>query len=227
MTNVRLCLLFVLIAAWPGSARAQGWWDFLEELSGPGPFYGGVTAVLKPVCFVEKTPGRDDRVVVGWWGKGPAGDYPCLVKSKSVHSYVEVRVGHARTDDKPLFSDVQNQLLGRAGANLVEGLVMRQLDPAVSIGAGAGVLWFSGSVITSAVPMFTATPISVSVTPFRLTGAKSRWSRLVVFRFEEIAIFGTTRAKDFNSASQSTFVANTEVKRSFGIDFDVLSLLKP
>src|ERR1700730_6790350 len=62
MANVRLCALFILIAAWPSSVRAQGWWDFLEELSGPGPFYGGVTAVLKPVCFVERAPGRDDRV---------------------------------------------------------------------------------------------------------------------------------------------------------------------
>ena len=53
----RLVVFLGVITLWPGTAHAAaGWWAWLEELSGPGPFRGLVIAA--PVlCF------RDGKVV--------------------------------------------------------------------------------------------------------------------------------------------------------------------
>ena len=109
---------------------------------------------------------------------------------------------------------------------MFEGLVMHQVIPAVSIGAGAGFLLFTGSTLDKPVHPVTVTPIAVSVTPFRLAGdIKPLWlsklSRVLVLNFEEVAVLGTFRATDFNSTSTSTFKSTTELRSSYSMVFDV------
>ena len=75
-------------------------------------------------------------------------------------------------------------------------------------------------------PSVALTPIAVELTPFRVFGGSQPWTRLVVFHFEEIAVLGGFAAKDFNSIANSLFSTNTEMKRSFSVDLDVLALFR-
>jgi hypothetical protein len=232
--RVRLALFVVLLAAWPSAARAQGWWDVLEEFSGPGPFNTGTNPVtsfsLRPMCVVSTPPAaageRSGRTPVGWFAKGPQGDYPCQAKNDSVIGFLELRIAHARSEDKRLFPDETRVPTGRTGVNLAQALFMRQLNTALSIGAGVGAMWFSGVTVDKAVPSMALTPIAVELTPFRVFGSNHRWARLVVFHFEEIAVLGGLHATDFNALSNSGFSSNAELKRSFSVDLDVMTLFR-
>ena len=43
MTRTRLLLMLIAVLLWPTQAHAaRGFWGWLEELSGPGPFKGGL-----------------------------------------------------------------------------------------------------------------------------------------------------------------------------------------
>ena len=227
-------LIALIVAAWPSAARAQGWWDILEEFSGPGPFNTGVNPVMsysiRPMCVVSTSAAanaKTGRKPVGWFSQGPEGGYPCQAKSEKVIGFLELRLGHARTDDKLLFPDEKKVPTGRTGVNLAQALFMRQLNTALSIGAGIGAMWFSGSTVDQAVPSVALTPIAVELSPFRVFGSNNRWARLVVFHFEEIAVLGGFNARDFNTLATSAFSTNAEMKRSFSVDLDILTLFRP
>ena len=228
MTRMRLCVLAAALALWPTAAHAQdgGFWDFLEGFSGPGPFNYGVIGELRVACRVETGKDKDGNDVYRWLGafESEGNTRPCVTKPRTVHSFITLRAGRATTDFKALFNDRENELKGTVAVNAVQGLAMRQLDPAISVGAGMGVLWFSGATISSNPTRPFITPISVAITPLRLLGSKSRLARFVVFNFEENVVFKTLDKDSFNSASTSQFIAHTDMVRSFSIVLDIPAL---
>jgi len=156
--------------------------------------------------------------------------YPCLTKDPdSVSGYVDVRYVRATTaDDQPLFNDRPDELKGKLTAHTLQVLVMHRVMPAVAIGAGLGFIALNGPNLNQSVHSLTLTPFSVAITPLRFLGAESGWkgklSRLVTFNFEEIAVMGSFKATDFNSASTSRFSATTELHRSYSLVVDLLAL---
>ena len=89
MTRIRLCVLVALFAALPTAARAQGGFlDFMEQLSGPGPFnYGGAFEVRLACAMaqdhearrerraalpqIEQDANQVPRIYAGWFHKDP------------------------------------------------------------------------------------------------------------------------------------------------------------
>jgi hypothetical protein len=237
MTKLRLWLVVAALAGFPGAAYAQGGFlDFMENLSGPGPYNYGFAADVRAVCrtsYVSNAPDAVKDDVTGlsmkteWvpsWrsGSDKRNLFPCLTKPKTVQSYIELRYGRATSDVRPLFVDQPTQLIGQIAATTVQAFVMKQLDPSLSLGVGGGGLWITGSTIQGTVFRPILTPVSVVFTPLRLTGSNAWWTRLVIFRFDENAVIGSLTASTFNTASTSTYVAHADMVRSFGIIVDVL-----
>jgi hypothetical protein len=226
MTKLRLALLALAFAALPAAAHAQGgWWDTIEEWSGPGPFSNGGVIDVRLGCFTDK-PGS------AWvWlahEDATSKEHPCFTKPETVTGYIDVRYVRATTaDDQPLFRDRPAELRGKLTAHAFQVLAMHKVAiPAVAIGAGIGFIALDGPNLDKSVHSWTLTPFSVSVTPLRLLGADARWKRVITFNFEEIAVLGTFKATDFNSTSTSSFSAATELHRSYSLVVDVLALLK-
>lgn len=230
-------MLLLLTVVLPGRAYASlGWWDWLEQLSGPGPFANGWMLDQRVACLVDAaTTGgsRSGRTLngkaVNWMAvSGRASDksLPCLTNAAAVLAYVEVRGGRITTDRQALFSDVPGQLVGTVAANTIQTYVMRQFD-AFAIGAGAGTMWFTGEKLDGHAARFVFTPISAAFMPLQLLlRHESERGRFLVIRFEEVALVGRLSASDFNSQSTSKFQTKSELVRSVSVTFDVLALMK-
>ena len=59
MTKARILLLTLLVGLWPAQAHAaRGFWAWLEELSGPGPFHGRPIVAFTVACVTYITPSK-------------------------------------------------------------------------------------------------------------------------------------------------------------------------
>ncbi len=145
--------------------------DWLDKLSGPGPFTNaGLLLDFRLFCEIDVdrnlnplianlNPPPDGRQnafgeqtvwVAPSFKRGDSLGRQCLTgalannKTNLVKSYLEVRGGRISTPRQPLFSDVPGELIGTVAATQVMGIFMRQVNPLLAVGAGAGVIWFSG-----------------------------------------------------------------------------------
>jgi len=141
-----------------------------------------------------------------------------------VRSYFAIRGGRITSAKKELFQDVPGQLVGTVAAHSLQGYLMRELDPAFSIGAGAGWMWFSGDNLDQTPRRFVFTPISAAFMPLKLVAKNSRVGGVLVIRAEEVAIVGSMTAADFNTTSTSRFRARSELVRSVSVMFDIGAL---
>jgi hypothetical protein len=228
-----ITLPFLLVVLLPRTAYASiGWWDWLEQLSGPGPFANGWVLDQRLGCLLTASQADSARVLngkpVAWTfikGKGQDSEH-CLANSSDVAAYIEVRGGRITSDRKELFSDVPGQLIGTVAANTIQSYLMLQFD-AFAVGAGGGTMWFTGDQLDGHAARFVLTPVSVAFMPLRLLLKKdTSLGRLVLIRAEEIALIGRLKATDFNSRSTSNFQTKSEVVRSVSITFDLLALAK-
>jgi hypothetical protein len=216
----------------PARADAHaGWWDWIEGLSGPGPFSNGWVVDFRPYCFLRDPravqPTNGDPVQEQWTSafSGTSEAKHCLVNSNQVRGYFEVRGGVISTaEDKGLFHDKPYELQGKAKAHHVQVAFMRQIDPMLAIGAGAGVIWFNGSNIDGTVSRFTFTPLSIAMSPLRLVNRSNRRLGFMLIRYEEVAIVGGMQASDFNAQSTSAFKIGNDAVRSISVTFDALTL---
>ncbi len=214
-----LALLGVL---WPVAARAQGGWlDYIEQLSGPGPFKNGPAISLRVSCFDAPADVRDAGSAT--WERPVAWVLSCSRSDRETLGYLEVRAAWAGTDDQALFQDRPNELVGTTTAHVAELLAMRQFDRAVGVGAGAGWIWFSGSNLDGHPGRLLLTPLSISASPLRLV-TTSRWMQAVTVRFEEQWVTKGFVATDFNRISTSTYSSGGELLRSVSILVDVFAL---
>ena len=230
MRTARL-LVFVLAASlWPAMAQASIW-SWLEELSGPGPFHGGV--VWLPVLCHDKDPQSLDMDIPPKWHR-------CLVKVTTkkeetiratqvfpVPVVFAVKVGWLTSDNGPRFKDLpstDDDNRGKVSALPVSGLFLFRLYRALDVGGGAGLLRVSGEGFD---PLYRVSliPISASLTPLALNCAWQDQSWAYILRAEVETSFYPTGFKgtDFNN-TRTTFKSGPEFLTRVGFVIDVGAL---
>ncbi len=242
MKRYRRLVLMTLVVALvaPASAYASaGWWDWLDKLSGPGPFNNGFLLDFRLFCQVDDDkPNPKNPNALGesasWtktsFARGSRGRQ-CLTNAVSpgnrnlVRSYFEVRGGRITTENQPLFSDVPGEFVGTVAAHQVMGMFMRQVDPMLAVGAGAGWMWFSGDNLDGRPGRLVFTPIVVAIAPLKvLPGIDAQKAGAFTIRVEEMMLVGGLEASDFNARSRSTFKTRGDLVTSVSLMVDVLAL---
>jgi hypothetical protein len=152
MKTIRLLLLIALIAFCPTRAYAlEGWWDWLDALSGPGPYWGfgvGQTLLCQPASSTdfERLCWREDR------------ELRQVVEARA--SWLWWTFGEQRFQDDP--GDVRS-----VRAFSLDGFYLVRIndDFDIDVGPGVGLLRFSGDGFDP-IYRFTVTPLSFSIAPF-------------------------------------------------------------
>jgi len=200
--------------AWPANAHAQGdFLDWLEGLSGPGPFTG-VTFSMRTVCA------RDDggKLTTNW----------CLNDTDSkIRTVLNVEYGWATTGKQARFPDTPADQ-GVIHQQRIAATYMYRVSPMLDVGVGGGVMWLTGDAPPPASsfdaqvhPIFI--PVAVTFTPLgMLQGPTSiKAGRILRIKFSDRYIFKEINALDFKSAS--SYLRHGEFNPSFSIGLDFWS----
>jgi hypothetical protein len=242
MKNLLVCIGLALlgIVAAPAPAHANiAWWDFLAELSGPGPFdkrgpLGVFTIDTAVACRLDGADRTTRQEGGSPWIFLNSKD--CLLDPtrrgpRRVNDFFAVRLGATNTEgDRRLFGDRPEELQGKVTAWTIDGRFTRRLDAALVVAAGGGVIFFTGDTIDHHVMRPTLTPLSIMLTPIGLFHRTNpqKFDGLLGLRFEEIAILGRLEAKDFNRTSTSSFQSdNIDLIRRFSITLDISPFVFP
>jgi hypothetical protein len=173
MKTIRLLLLIALVAFYPARAYAlEGWWDWLDALSGPGPYHGlgfGQTLLCKA--------GSDNNFRSLCWRE-----------DAELRQVVEARVswfiwdfGAQRFQDDP--GDTRS-----VNAFALDGFYLFRIndDLDIDIGPGVGLLRYSGEGFDP-LYRFTVTPLSFSIAPFA-SRSPSRFARAFRLRLDAMVV---------------------------------------
>jgi len=236
-----VCLAFVLLTIGGSAAPAYAeiaWWDYIEQLSGPGPFtqsagLGVFTVDTAVACRLAESREGQSR-----WLTLKSRDCllsPTRVGPRRVQDFVALRVGSIATGkSRPLFEDRPEELRGSVTAWTIEARFKRRLDPSIALAAGGGVLFFTGDTIDRGVARTVLTPLSVEFTPIGLfhrtnpQDQRHRYDGLLGLRFEQMVVVGGLEARDFNQSSTSSFKSdNLDPIRRFSITVDISPFVFP
>ena len=205
---IRLVCLTVALLAGGWRAAEAGLIDWMEELSGPGPFtgFGGVTATI---CDFRKLP-----------GVLPLGQKkPCFFFD---YRYLQTR----EKDDSSEF--------GRVRAHVLDFGVSWQLYRFIELGVGGGTILFDGSE-NPAKPTLTAARLAIKplllMTPSDCWEAHQTWAKwagVVKLYVKEGVILHNVDADDFGVApGASTFNIDFDKVTSIGLMFDLTEFWRP
>lgn len=213
MKRMRLCLFGLLFLAFPAVAHAESdWWDFLEGLSGPGPFKG-VTFGQRVLCIKEDDRARTHTAT------------SCMSDvDDNIRALVNVEFGFYTSGDRPRFSDTPND---RATVHLwrLHSTYYLRVSPILDIGAGGGVYIFTGGGFDHQTHPI-VTPVEAILVPLgfiRSSPRATKLGRLLRLHFSQSWVFGDIKAADFGSLS--TYLRTGEFNRKFGIGVDIGSLI--
>ncbi|HEV3215741.1 MAG TPA: hypothetical protein VGZ27_08460 [Vicinamibacterales bacterium] len=203
MTNSALrfaALITIVLLLFPPPASA-GWddvWDYLDALSGPGPFTGNPGIPFYPICWDH------DKAKVFTYLPDADSKYPCL--------YVDVRA--LSVGARAPYDAVTVKLID-AGATWHP---YKFLD----IGAGGGFNRFrSKDIITY---RFSVTPLRVVVTPLATLTSSPR-ARALQYFVRETVMFGHLTGDNFGAPRGALNVgAEKLTSAGFLIDFSQLIL---
>jgi len=203
MRRARLFVLaFVLILS-PTAAQAASWWEWLEELSGPGPFTGVVGSV-PVVCQRGAT-----------WTH-------CWDKTKGdINTSVVVRFGWFDSGDHPRFKDLpatDAENTGKVRVVPISGLFLFRPHRAVDIGPGAGVMVFYGPGFDT-FPRFVLTPVSASLRPL-LIWTDAKWARVLRLELDTSYVTKGFTGRDFGN-TRTAFRSGREFLTRTGIVIDL------
>jgi hypothetical protein len=171
MKTIRLLLLVVLVAFCPARAYAlEGWWDWLDALSGPGP-YVGVGAIGHSFCV----PGMPRPANTNCFRENSDRD-------QRFRQVIDVRTGWMTDVGDQRFQDDPRDL-GTANVWSLEGIYLFRLSGSfqIDVGPGVGLMRFSGKDRSGegsfdAIYRFTIIPVSFSFAP--LAPKDVDWLRL-------------------------------------------------
>jgi hypothetical protein len=237
MRKRSLCLLFTLLAIGGSPAPAHAgiaWWDYLEQMSGPGPFHkrgplGIFTIDTGLACRLDQP--QDGRSQWVFFNSVDCALDPTRRGPRRVTDFFSLRLGAVSTEDtRPLFSDRPEDLQGKVTAWTIEAKFTRRLDAAIELAAGAGIIFFTGDTIDQRIVRPTVTPLSIVLTPIGLAHRKEpqKFDGLLGLRFEQIAVLGGLQATDFNRTSKSSFRSdNIDLVRRFSITVDISPFVFP
>ena len=188
----------------PAHAGIDDWWDYLDQLSGPGPFYGGPAIGATIGCWED---GRFE------WRRAiePRRFSPCV--------YWDWRELSAPA--KAPFAEVS--------ANLLDSGVSFHISPYFEYGVGIGWAHFATSVRDTkfAVDNFTITPARLVFRPLR---AIPEWRANPRAGFLQIVVrdtvrFGRLTSADFG-APNDPWSTGTEHLTGVTLVIDVLTALR-
>jgi hypothetical protein len=241
MRKLLVCVGFAALAimVMPTLAHAEiAWWDFLEQMSGPGPFYkrgplGIFTVDAAVACRLAESTDRSAAGGSRWifTNQADCALDPTRRGPRRVQDFVAVRLGATATEgNRPLFSDRSDELQGKVTAWTLEARFNRRLDASIALAAGAGIIFFTGDTIDHHIVRPTVTPLSVEFTPIGLFHRTSpqKFDGLFGLRFEQMVILGRLEAKDFNRTSTSPYQTdNVDLIRRFSITVDISPFVFP
>ena len=209
--KTRVVLLAALMALWPAHAQAaRGFWAWLEELSGPGPFHGKPIVSLTVACF--------------------DADYSlesCSRDFKRERPTLVVRFGSLHTEDSPRFVDLPpNDPDNRGEVRVIPVSfgVMYHPHPALALGPSVGFMRFSGEGFS---PFYKValTPMSMAVTPLAFGGWKDeRLARILRFELETSFVPQGFKGSDFDNL-RTRFDSGPEFLTRFATVIDLGELV--
>ena len=156
----------LMLVALPSPAAA--WWEFLEELSGPGRFYGW-DIQLRVFCVVDKIPVKADRtrdkdqeVTTEKFAPTSVGILTSTCKAEELKTEeapklkykqriaVDLGMRFLWADDNPRFANGQRISLTMFHPSISMALLNRFDNwDIVSLGFGGGAFWFSSTEFSS------------------------------------------------------------------------------
>jgi hypothetical protein len=220
MTKARVLALLALLVLWPTPAHAaKGFWGWLEELSGPGPFNGPVAAMsLKCWHDDESRPCRPL--------KGHNRDVSN--RNAEINQTFDISVGWLRSGNNPRFKDLVGSVndspdnYRNVTVVPVSGLFLFRPHRSVDIGPGAGVLLFFGDDV-DAKPRLVLIPVSATWKPLLSTEwLRAHWGRVgrvVNLEFQASYITKGFTGADFGS-TVTAYKPVREVLGTWGISID-------
>ncbi len=230
MRKLTFALVFVLALA-PARAHAQddGWWGWIERLSGPGKFTGG-NAVIGLVCAPEgRTDVKADGTTTvdrGVWQScflsrpEVNGSHPELMRVQQV---VSLKIGAYTSGDNVRFPDALDENSTKPVHARELGVTYKyKFNEAFEAGFGASWIRFSGEGF-STFDRFLLTPLIVAFRPLA-TATKEPWGRVVALRLEETYFTQGFTGADFGN-TRTAFQTDAELNRRIGIAVDVFALL--
>jgi hypothetical protein len=228
MKRAKTLIGIVLAATLASAAPAEaGFWDWLQEFSGPGPFSTGATLNTMFPCpeKVKVSSETLDRF-------NPEAPTTCFFLDHRSFDNTQ------QPDD---FGKIKPEDLGvgKVELHILEGGFSRRVHPAMEVGFGGGVMWIAsrGQVSTKVV----LTAPRVIVTPAMLFGRPAFWNergdskkealkkalKIVKFYAKMNIVAGDLDAADFGlSPSESSFKTNWERVASTGFIIDANELYR-
>lgn len=216
MTKIRLLLLLGVFAMWPSTASAQrGFWDWIEGLSGPGPFHG-YSFGYRLFCTKE-FDGRDQRLY--------NVDPRCFNDGDpNIRQMIDIRFGRFSSNDNPRFASTPSDPQpDRREVELfkLEPSAAVRLNPMLDVGIGLGFVRFSGEGFES-FWRTTLTPLKVSIAPLALRvppNVRGKWSRLIKLHYDVTYFPEGFTGADFGN-TKTTYSTASDWARSFGVELD-------
>jgi hypothetical protein len=192
--------------------------DWLESLSGPGPFHGYFTSVgSRAFCTVDEGGGQTIR----WWCPDDS--------DRRIKSVVAAEFAWGSSDDHTRFSDATSEPQNTLPVHATRVLAnyYYRFHPMLDLGVGAGVVVFSGDDFSKQVHPILS-PLTLTFTPFGFLHDEKniRWGRVFKVQFSERYILGDIRAADFHSLA-STYLKQGEFNRNIAIAVDFWPVLFP
>lgn len=230
--RARSLLLVCLAVAWPDAAQAKTWWDYLEALSGPGPFKGKVNLTANVYCAgqISNVGGKRERSDTF---KPPLfDDHPNWLG----RSTLPATLAEVSATPCVYFDYAKLEAEGAAArftfpvqATFLETGLNYRLLHSLEVGAGLGLLTFRTQTTATDIVVHRAalTPVRLTLMPLHALPAlrKRSWPGAFQVYFRQSFIVGALDGEDFGIAADQ-FREESEFVRSFGFRVDVTKLLR-
>ena len=189
MTRCRTWILVAAVILVPSVAQAQVWWDFIESLSGPGPFQG---YRLLRTRRVRHSASRCPRRL----GRSNGRTSASTIRDPNIRHVVEVRGLFPSTGEgRPAAARFTSRTRVRCAYSKWDGVASLRVLPSLDVGAGGGAIKFTGEDVNEQLASNNH-PVQRDLHPAgTVNGATHRFGRIFRIHLETMYIpFGFTGA---------------------------------
>jgi len=203
-------------------------WGWIEQLSGPGPFYNSSEFLVGQLLCVVRDSESGESTVVSLLNGDSQSRIACLtdggVPRKRVRAWVTAEFSFGRSDHNELFGTAEDQKSLQVGYLGVKPLMFVRALKAFDVGAGVGFNHFSGHDPAGQPYDFwkTSIPVRLYVTPARFLD-KAYWLRAFFYGAQVDFYPGGFDAADFHAPGDWKS-DSPDVVRSHFLGLDILKL---